>query len=213
MRTLTIVVLLLFVTLATAAPPPASQPVGKLPYIEVDAKKKQVRVECEALHVVAPLEFFCCVTGTNEHESVLRSKVKPSHLHLAMLMIGLEPGKPVSYSEATKKWTPPHGPPVNITCEYEKNGKTMRVPAYKLMRDIKTKKEMSPLTWIFVGSRTMEDGVYAADATGYLVSIVNFDLTVIDVPQLASSANETLEWESNPDLMPDKLAKVTMVIE
>lgn len=212
MRILTIACAVFVSTVALAAPP-ASQPVGKLPHIEVDAKNKQVRVECEALHVVAPLEFFCCVNGSNEHESVLRSKVKPSHLHLALLMIGLEPGKPVSYSESTKKWTPPSGPPLNITCEFEKNGKTQRVPAYRLMRDIKTHKEMPPLTWIFTGSRTMEDGVYAADATGYLVSIVNFDLTVIDVPELASSANETLEWEINPDLMPDKGAKVTMIIE
>jgi hypothetical protein len=196
-----------------AAPAPTTQPVGKLPYIEVDAKHKQVRVECEALHCIAPLEFFCCRNGSNEHESVLRSKVKPSNLHLALLMIGMQPGKPVSYSEATKKWTPPHGPPLNITCEYEKNGKTMRVPAYRLMRDIKSKKEMSPMTWIFVGSKIMDDGMYAADGTGYLVSIVNFDLTVIDVPELASSANETLEWEINPDLMPDKGAKVTMILE
>jgi hypothetical protein len=207
------IILPVLLTTSVLAQALASQPVGKLPHIEVDAKNKRVRVECEALHVVAPLEFFCCVNGTNEHESVLRSKVKPSHLHLALLMIGLEPGKPASYSEAAKKWTPPHGPPINITCEFEKDGKVHRVPAYRLMRDIKTKKEMSPLTWIFVGSKTMEDGVYAADATGYLVSIVNFDLTVIDVPQVASSANETLEWEINPDLMPEKGAKVTMIIE
>src|SRR6476661_381798 len=93
----------LFVAMTSVAAPPASQPVGKLPHVEVDAKHRQVRVECEALHVIAPLEFFCCVTGTNEHESVLRSKVKPSNLHLAMLMIGLEPGKPASYSDAAKK--------------------------------------------------------------------------------------------------------------
>src|SRR5690348_755269 len=72
-------------------PPPG----GKMPHLEVDVKKKQVRVECEALNVEMPLEFFCCVTGTNEHESVLRSAVKPSHLHLALLMIGLKPGEPV----------------------------------------------------------------------------------------------------------------------
>src|SRR6478672_11514465 len=133
MRLTSLLISMLASTIAFAAAP-ASQPVGKLPHIEVDAKKKQVRVECEALHVVAPLEFFCCVNGTNEHESVLRSKVKPSHLHLAMLMIGLEPGKPASYSDAAKKWFPPTGPPINITCEFEKNGKTQRVPAYRLMR-------------------------------------------------------------------------------
>ena len=42
-----------------------------------------------------PLEFFCCMTGTAEHEAVLRSHVMPSHLHLGLLMLGLQPGEPV----------------------------------------------------------------------------------------------------------------------
>jgi hypothetical protein len=81
------------------------------------------------------------------------------------------------------------------------------------MRDVKTKKTMPPLTWVFAGSRQMEDGSYAADTTGYTISVVNFDLTLIDIPQLASNANETLEWERNPELAPPAGTKVTLVIE
>jgi hypothetical protein len=72
---------------------------------------------------------------------------------------------------------------------------------------------MGPMDWVFDGSRMLPDGRYAADLTGYVVSIVNFDLTMIDVPQLASNANETLEWEYNPDLVPPPGTPVTMTIE
>src|SRR5439155_9662657 len=186
------------------APPPATtQPaVGRFPFLEVDARAKQVRVECEALRCENPLEFFLCVTGTNEYESVLRSKVRPSHLHAALLMLGLKPGEPVHFSESLGKWLPPHGPPLSLSVQFEKNGKPVTLPAWRLMREIKSKREMPPTTWIFAGSRTMENDRYAADATGYLVSIVNFDLTVIDTPKLASNANETLEWEASLDVMP-----------
>ena len=51
---------------------------------------------------------------------------------------------------------------------------------------------MPPLTWVFAGSKIMPEKVYAADVTGYLVTVINFELAVIDVPLLASSANETL---------------------
>jgi len=197
----------------TTTAPPTTAPAGKLPHVQVDVKKRQVRVEGESLAVDAPLEFFCCKTGTNEHESVIHSPVKPSHLHLALLMVGLEPGSPVQYSEAAKKWLPPHGPPLQISIEYERNGELVSVPAYRWMRDIRTKKPMPAMTWIFAGSRVMEDGNYAADVTGYLVSVVNFDLTVIDIPDLASNSNESLMWERNPDLMPPAGTKVTMVIE
>src|SRR5438067_7364672 len=82
-----------------------------------------------------------------------------------------------------------------------------------MMRDIKTQKSMPPMTWIFVGSKVMPDGHYAADMTGYVVSVVNFELTLIDIPDLASSANETLEWQINTDVAPSGGMPVTMIIE
>jgi hypothetical protein len=199
---------------STATTAPTIAPAGgKLQHIRVDVKRRQVRVDAETLAVDAPLEFFCVTSGTNEHESVIRTPAKPANIHLALVMIGLEPGAPVQYSEATKTWLPPHGPPLQITMEYEQNGKAVSVPAYRWMRDIRTRKPMPPLTWIFAGSRVMGDGKYAADVTGYVVSVVNFDLTMIDIPDLASNSNETLQWERNPDVMPPAGTKVTMLIE
>jgi hypothetical protein len=203
---------------APAPPAPTTSPtLGHFPFLTVDAVHKQVRVQCEALHCDAPLEFFCCVTGTNEYESVLRSKVRPSHLHAALLMLGLKPGQPVHFSQALQKWVPPSGPRLHITVEFQKNGKTVTMPAYELMRDIKTKKPMPPMTWIFAGSKLMPTPnggeTYAADQTGYLVSVVNFELTVIDIPDLASSSNETLEWEADLSKLPPLGTKVTMILE
>jgi hypothetical protein len=143
----------------------------------------------------------------------VRSKVKPSDLHTALLALGLKPGAPVSYSKAADKWIPPHGPPLHIHMEYLKDGKAVSEPVSRWMRDIKTKKPMPRTTWIFAGSRVMPDGNYAADSTGYLISVVNFDMTVIDIPDLASANNESLEWERNPETVPKAGTKVTMVIE
>jgi len=199
---------------AAAAADGAKPDASKMPHMTVDVAHKQIRVEWGALNPQMPLEFFCCMSGTAEHEAVLRSPVRPSHLHLGLLMLGLEPGEPVHYSKAADKWLPPHGPPIQIFCEWiGKDGKGVHVPAYRMMRNVKTKKPMPAMTWIFAGSRVMEDGKYAADQTGYIVSVVNFDLTVIDIPDLATSANETLEWEYDPDLVPTKGTKVTMIIE
>src|SRR5258708_7934387 len=212
--------LLLIVALLPPTPPArAAQDdtkpdASKMPHMSVDVKRRQIRVECQTLNPQMPLEFFCCMVGTAEHEAVLRSPVMPSHLHLGLLMLGLQPGEPVRFSKAADKWLPPHGPPVQIFCEWDgKDGKLVHVPAYRMMRNVKTKKPMPAMTWIFAGSRVMEDGKYAADTTGYIVSVVNFDLTVIDIPELASSANETLEWEYNPDIVPEKGTKVWMIIE
>lgn len=211
------VFVLLFITIncgKSLGQAPASQPgIGRLPHVLVDVRNKQVRVECEALQCKAPLEFFCVIAGGSEHESAVRTRAKPSDIHTGLLMLGLVPGEPLKFSEAAKKWFPPHGPPVNITMEFEKDGKRVSLPAYQLMRDVKSKKPMQAQSWIFAGSRLLENGTYGADPTGYVVSIVNFEFSLLDVPRLASNADETLEWEAALDLFPALGAPMTMVIE
>lgn len=185
----------------------------KLPFLHVDVAAKRVAIDCETVAAQAPLEFFCVTRGGPEHETIFRTDAKPSHVHLALLMLGLTPGQPVHYSEAADKWLPPHGPPLQISVQYQKDGKTITFPAWKLMRDIQSKKTMPPLTWIFTGSKLLEGDRYGADDAGYVVSIVNFDLCPIDVPMLASSSNDLLEYELNPDTCPPEGSKATIIIE
>jgi hypothetical protein len=202
---------------AWADEPPSTQPadadVGRLRNVEIDVQHRQIRVQCQALNVHMPLEFFCVVRGGPEHETVLRTSARPSLIHFGLLALGLKPGEPAHLVESTRTWFPPTGPPLKITCQFMMNGQKLTIPAYRMMRSVKTRQEMPPMTWVFDGSQILPDGRYAGDLTGYVVSIVNFDLTMIDVPELASNANETLEWEYNPDLVPAAGTPVTMIIE
>lgn len=189
---------------------PASRP-ASLPFIEIDRAARQVRVQCQAIRVEGPLEFFCVAVGGPEHEAVLRTRAKPSDVHLALLMLGLEPGEPVRFSQSAQKWLAPAGPPIRVSVRLGKDHAA--IPAGRLMRSIDTKQPMPDRPFVFTGSRLLDDGRYAADMTGYIVSIVNFDLTPIDVPQLASNANDTLSWEINPDVAPEMGSAVTMILE
>jgi hypothetical protein len=187
--------------------------VGRLPDVEIDAAKKQVRVQCETLNAQMPLEFFCVTIGGPEHESVLRTSAKPSDVHFGLLALGLTPGEPARYDQPTDTWYPPIGPPLSIFCTFKYHGQLQTMPANRLVRSVKTHQEMPPQQWVFDGSRVLPDGQYAANLTGYVVSIVNFDMTMIDVPELASNSNETLEWEYNPDIVPMTGTPVTLIIE
>src|SRR5437868_5097962 len=150
---------------------PATRPAeGKLPHLQVDVPKHQIRVECEAVNPEEKLEFLCCSSGTKEYESVLRSRARPSHLHFALLMLGLEPGQPVKFNRAENKWTPPRGPALKVSCEFVRDGKTVTLPAARLMRSVKDKTEMPDVQWVFVGAATLDDGEYSADVTGYLIT-------------------------------------------
>lgn len=199
------------------SPPPATVPASRpteaaLPHVAIDRAAGEVRIDCEALRVDAPLEFLCVVRGTSEHEAVLRTAARPSHVHLALLLLGLEPGAPVRWSDEEQRWLAPSGPPIAIDAQWTSEGRTVRKPADRLVRPLRREGPTAPLRWVFAGSRVMEDGVYAADVTGYVVSLVNFELSPIDVPQLASSSNDLLEWEINPDEMPPRGSAVTLIL-
>jgi len=216
MSALRLVSLLFHITLwshAVHAGPTTRPAEGKLPHLELNIAKHQVRVECDCVNPDEKLEFLVCSSGTKEYESVLRSRARPSHLHFALLMLGLEPGQPVKYNQAENKWTAPRGPALKLSCEFVRDGKTVTVPVSRLMRSVKDKTAMPDVQWVFVGAPTLDDGEYSADVTGYLITVVNFEHTVIDIPQLRSNKNELLEWEINPEVAPRRNTKVTLIIE
>lgn len=184
-----------------------------LPHVEVDVAKKQVRVECEAVVAEAPLEFLVCLAGTKEHEAVFRTKARPSHVHLGLLLIGLEPGAPIRFDEAKETWSAPRGPRLSITAHYTQGGQAVAVAAHRFLYDARTKREMADPRWTFGGSRHTPERDYAADTTGELVSIVNFPDTTIDVAASRSSRNESLDYVVNPNLPLKRGTRVWLVIE
>lgn len=213
--------LLVAILLLVSAGPATTKPsnVVEFPSVKIDRAAREVRIECQALVVDAPLEFFCVANGGPEHESVLRTPAKPSHIHAGLLMLGLEPGSPVKYVESKNAWAAPYGPPLRVSVEWkDEAGKVIRKPAEKLLKSTKELPKDAPahpqsMGWIFAGSHQRDgDQAYLADLTGYVVTLCNFENALIDVPRLVSSANETLEWQPDPD-GPKQGDLVTMIIE
>ena len=126
--------MLTFLLLAPVAAPVVAQ--DKL--VTVDKDKREIRVACQALRVDIPLEFFCVVSGTSDHETVLRTKARPADIHAALLGLGVEPGTPLRNVPGTRRFLPPGGPPVRVEAEWQQDGRTVRRRAGRLMRDVKT---------------------------------------------------------------------------
>ena len=109
---------------------PAEQPGGSsapatapsLPHMRVDVKNRVVDLSATVVLREADwLELLACSPGGREHESILTVAARPSHIHLALVMIGLEPGKPLDYFKEDGKWviTPPRGPKVQVSILYD----------------------------------------------------------------------------------------------
>ena len=198
--------------LASCPSRPAAAQGAAEPLLSVDRDRREVRVACQALRVDMRLEFFCVGVGGPDHETVLRTKVRPAEIHAALLGLGVEPGQPLRNVPGTRQFLPPSGPPIRVEVEWQQDGRLVRERAGRLIRDVRTGRPMPNQPFVFVGSKFTDDGQYAADLTGQVVSLVNFEFTTIDVPRLASNANETLEWETNPDVAPPAGTPVTMIL-
>lgn len=204
---------MLSVLFQSAGPATTRPAVGVLPHTEFDLAARQVRIASEVIGVNAPLEFFCVVAGTAEHESILRTRAKPSDIHTALLALGINPGQPLRYDATTDRWLPPQGPRLDLYVKWQDNGKTVQKPAAALIRNLRTKQQIPEIYWVFAGSRIMPDGTYAADITGQVAALVNFEMSVLDVPAIASSSNETLTLEANLEALPPPGTPVTLIIQ
>jgi len=182
-----------------ASPAPATQP-STLPHITID--RANLRLDLEGVVVLREadwLELLACSPKSREHESILTIAARPSHIHLALLTLGLEPGSPrKSWREGdTPKWSESFGPKVAVTLVYEAEGKRVEVGANEWILNKKTNEPLKGNALIFTGSRMIPiEGkeVYLADLNGTVLSLVNFgdDLLVRQTPLTNDTDEESI---------------------
>ncbi|QNN23938.1 hypothetical protein HED60_17235 [Planctomycetales bacterium ZRK34] len=198
---------------ATAKPAPPA-----LKHLSINLEKGYVDVDGVICLSEGLLELIATVPASKEHEAIISSKARPKNIHLALLMLGLEPGSPGKWEYTDDKIIAhdPKGDHVRITMRYEKDGKTVERPVNELVRDSKTKKVMKGNEFVFAGSRIAKpaqgDPFYAADASGDVVTLVSFPEELMALPTAASNSNENLVWEANTSAIPPIGTDVTLRI-
>lgn len=82
--------------LGTASQTEAQGEVEALPHLRIDRQANVLDLEAKVvLREGEWIELIACSPGTQEHESLVVVNARPSHIHLALLTLGLEPGKPL----------------------------------------------------------------------------------------------------------------------
>ena len=190
-------------------------PVGKNVSLEVNGKTRRVVVDAYVCLREGALEEFLCRRFTKEHESILAADIDARDLHQALVLAGAEPGSPAEFEPAYK---PAHGSHIKITVEYEKDGKTISLPAQQWIRDVNTKKPMT-VDWVFGGSKLAPNPLepdkpptYLANS-GDVISISNFDCSLLDLPIRSTDSNANLSYDAFTDRIPPLETKVKVYLE
>lgn len=169
------------------APQPPADPIEVFqqqnPGLRILPGKAGVDMEVEVALREAPLlECLVCTRGTKDHESLFVTDLKPSQLHLALLLIGLNPGQPrsvvwVGPNKDEPKLVPASGPEVQIVAVTRIGDQEVEVPITDWLVTGPKREKAPASTWMFTGSMFKQfEGrqFYVADANGPLVSLCHF---------------------------------------
>ncbi len=169
------------------------------------------------------LEQVACAPDTREHESLVVIEVRPSNLHAALLMAGLEAGAPGqwSYDDGTVAVTPPTGDPMDVLVRYQRDGRTVEEPVAAWMVGAVDDRPFPDSPWIFAGSAIkanpgwMGPGEhYVADLSGSIIGLVTFGDEVIAYERVMADQEdvEAMQWRVNTGHVPPIGTPVTVIL-
>lgn len=159
------------------------------------------------------LEVTVCTRNSKEHETLIVTDAKPSHVHAALLLAGLTPGTPGSWRpEGTEVVRiPPRGDALVVTIAYRgADGSEIEAPAEDWAVNAETGKHLRDEgtgAWVFAGSRMVKyEGreFYDADGTGVLMGLTTFGSETVAYTRIFSpeAAVDEPEWIADPSKVP-----------
>ena len=190
--------------------------------IVVDKEKRTVSIPCyvaarklDYLSEVYPIEVIATYPhplGRKAHETVVTFKdIKPSDVHLALLSLGLKPGRP------TQGDGKPAGPLLRVYLEMPESG--TRVPMEKALLNPATSQRIAPVNWRFTGSNwrqpdpEKDDRVYGADTTGTLITLFPVTDDCVIQTDLTHKDMSEMRLETNTDVLPKEGTPLKLVLE
>jgi hypothetical protein len=150
------------------------------------------------------IEYFAVAPGGKLHESLLRLDVRPLHLQVGLILLGLEPKGGLSYQGDT---APPKGSPVAVYASWKRGARTVRVPAEELVWAIDHKKPMERGAWVFSGS-VVKEGLFVADEERSLIATLRDPAAIIN-NVLPGGSDDTL-YKVNERIAPPYGTPVTV---
>lgn len=171
------------------------------------------------------LETVACTPDTREHEALVTTTARPSDIHAALLMIGLEPGKPGGFVPRDEPKdpsgkpgagahrptrfdaVPPEGDAVKVEFIVAREGNEVVEPAQSWIAHDRTLAPMPDAGFVFAGSRFVKrEGKerYDADGAGTLIGLHTFGSETIAWRGVMSpeAGVEEPVWVAHPERTP-----------
>ncbi|MGE3109196.1 MAG: YdjY domain-containing protein [Phycisphaerales bacterium] len=177
----------------------------------------------DAAAPVVYVEVVACTPDTKEHESLVMTSVKPSNVHAALLLIGLQPGAPGRWDYQNEQLLSidPTGDAVDVRVTFTDSGGVARsFSPQQMITDVAETRHFGDADgghWVFAGSRLVtRQGRewYDADGAGMLVGLATFGAETIAWSKTFSpdSNLQQPEWIADRRVVPPAGTPVTILL-
>ena len=179
----------------------------------VDKAARRVEVPARVNMTEGILEYYACAPTGKLHESVLETLDKGSHLHLALLLLGLEPSEYVQ-DERIGPRVVREGSRVRVFVEWkDAKGAPQRKPAEAWLYNRRRKSSPSGANWTFLGSQFW-NGEYSADTGKSIVGLIPDPTVVVGIVGNEGNPYQGMEgFEVFTKTIPPKGTPVSLVFE
>jgi len=200
------------------------------PHVWLDAAARTVEVDCTVpIDVHNPntpttyLELIACTRDTKDHESLVVTDAKPSHVHAALLLVGGVAGTPGvwDWSGPALVAYPPTGTIIDVSLRCTRGGESVEEPASMWVVRITDEAPLPAVDaeghWVFAGSReVVRQGKtwYEADGSGTLIGLTTFGGETLGWTTMYNHDSGVAEnvWIANRQLVPPLGSPVTVVL-
>lgn len=151
--------------------------IGKIVF---DSKLKTIEFGAGVEQTEVLVEYLLVNQHGKIHESIFITDILPFNLNVAMKLLGFQESKellhildedhiPTAKLHPATKEQKQHSR-FSMSFSWELDGKTVTLPAHKLVKRAHTKETLSPDPWVYSGS-TVQNGKYKPDLTGDIFAI------------------------------------------
>lgn len=175
---------------AAAEPPkPSVIPLGgsrfKIGQVEFDKAKRTVTIPAAVLMREGAVEYLLVARNGKVHESVFVTDVDPSHVHLAALLLGIQPSSDLGPADASVQVPKPAA--LQASVQWDKNGPPANIHLHEALAVAPpgevTATGPAPATlWLYNGSRIRPDGTFVAHQEGSIISVIRDPDALINYP-------------------------------
>jgi hypothetical protein len=154
------------------------------------------------------VEYLAVAPSGKTHESILVVDVRPMHLQLALLLLGLDYGQSIRFQGDSLA---PQGDSVYVSVSWRNDaGETITYEGSDLVLNMATDTVMKSTPWVFTGSLISEGGLMA-DAEGSLIATYSDPVAILNNP-LPERMDDTY-FAANHRVLPPRDTKIRLTIK